>query len=379
MKSLHYLLLAAGITLAAPAIKALPILSPAEETQLNCIEEEVTFKNEQDNITLCGSLIRPLTARPVPVALIIPGTGPFHRTLLREQGQPFDLYADIAKDLAQKGIAILIVDKRGYGKSTSSQTYQTTTFQESIHDSLTSIEYLSRRSEINPRKIGLIGHSEGGLLAPEIIQKSSNSAFVVLLAPCATDCYSSHLDQQITVLTQYGLDGKTIEEGLDSLKLMLSIIQETPNNEDAFTKFLSTLKLPAEFFSQPEPDKQQYLQQLRDGFNKWATPFCRSSLNYDPQKYLQQITVPVLALFAEGDPMVPPHIHQAALIKALSATNCCFTVKTLNNLSQASPFTHQFATKKLPSEEEVTVNISDLHTSPELLTTVSQWIVEKTA
>ncbi len=376
MKLFHYLLLAAGITLAAQTIKALPILTPEEETQLNCTEEEVTFRNEQDDITLCGSLIRPKTDHPVPVVLIIPGTGTFHRTFLAEAGQSFNLYDDLAKDLVSKGIATLLIDKRGCGKSSGNKAFQETTLQESIRDSLAGIEYLTSHNKIDSKKIGLIGHSEGGLLAPEIIQRSHKISFSVLLAPCTTDCISSHLEQRHTMLMKQSYDIDVINQQLTSLQSILSIIKETPDNDDAFTKFSSTL--PAEILTLPEEAKQPILQAIKNEFHKWTTPHCRLSLSYDPQIFLKQIKNPVLAVFAKGDPNISTPIHKLALEQTLNPEHCSYTIKTLSGLSQAGSNAHIFGAKKLPDQEESTIQITDLQTSPELLSTVSTWIIEKT-
>src|SRR5579872_4459872 len=121
--------------------------------------EEVIFSNQVDNITIAGTLTLPDKKGPFPVVLLISGMGPNDRDYTMMGHKLFLVLSDY---LTNAGIAVLRVDKRGVGKSTGMFDASVTS-KDLARDVLTGIAYLKTRKEIDPRKIGLIGHSEGGM------------------------------------------------------------------------------------------------------------------------------------------------------------------------------------------------------------------------
>ncbi|GAI74447.1 unnamed protein product, partial [marine sediment metagenome] len=141
------------------------------------IEEEVAYENKDVGITLAGTLTLPSGDAPSPVVLLISGSGPQDRDGTIYGHHPFLVLADY---LTRQGIAVLRVDDRGVGESTGD--FSNATSEDFASDVLAGIEYLKTRKEINPEKIGLVGHSEGGLIAPIVAVKSPDVAFIVLMA-----------------------------------------------------------------------------------------------------------------------------------------------------------------------------------------------------
>ncbi|MCH7778719.1 MAG: alpha/beta fold hydrolase, partial [Gemmatimonadetes bacterium] len=138
-------------------------------------EEEVTFHNA--GITLAGTLTLPESGAPHPAVVMITGSGPQNRDEELFGFKPFHLIAD---HLTRNGVAVLRYDDRGVGGSTGSVSEATT--EDFARDVLAAVDFLKNRSDIDPERIGLIGHSEGGIVAPLASSMSDDVAFMVLMA-----------------------------------------------------------------------------------------------------------------------------------------------------------------------------------------------------
>ena len=143
-------------------------------------EEEVSYENGKAGVKLAGTLTLPRAKGPFPAVLLITGSGPQDRDETLLGHRPFLVLADY---LTRKGIAVLRVDDRGTGKSTGDFAKGTT--EDFASDARTSVDYLKNRKEIDPARLGLIGHSEGGIIAPMLASQSSDIAFIVMMAGSA--------------------------------------------------------------------------------------------------------------------------------------------------------------------------------------------------
>ena len=140
-------------------------------------QEEVNYENKDAGISLVGTLTLPSGGAPFPVVLLISGSGPQDRNETVFNHRPFLILADY---LTRQGIAVLRADDRGVGASTGD--FSQATSEDFASDALAGIAYLKTRKEIKPEQIGLIGHSEGGIIAPMVAVKSPDLAFIVLMA-----------------------------------------------------------------------------------------------------------------------------------------------------------------------------------------------------
>lgn len=140
-------------------------------------EEEVAYQNELAGIKLAGTLTTPKSAGPFPAVILITGSGAQNRDEEIFGHRPFLVLADY---LTKLGIAVLRVDDRGIGGSGGNISQSTS--EDFAGDVIAGIKFLKNRKEINAKKIGLIGHSEGGIIAPMIAAKTYEVAFIILMA-----------------------------------------------------------------------------------------------------------------------------------------------------------------------------------------------------
>jgi alpha/beta superfamily hydrolase len=140
-------------------------------------EEEVTYANKAGGNTLAATLTVPPGKGPFPAVLLIVGSGPHDRDESLMGHKPFLVLSDY---LTRKGIVVLRADKRGVGKSTGDLANRH--HRRLCHDAEAGVAYLKTRSEVDPRKIGLIGHSEGGVIAPMVAVADPDVAFIVMMA-----------------------------------------------------------------------------------------------------------------------------------------------------------------------------------------------------
>ena len=140
-------------------------------------EEDVTFENAAARTRLAGTLTLPQGSGRFPAVVLIAGSGPNDRN---ETVFGHQIFLVLADHLTRHGIAVLRFDKRGIGKSTGD--YASATTADFASDAEAALAYLKSRPEINPQAVGLLGHSEGGLIAPMIAARDSSVAFIVLMA-----------------------------------------------------------------------------------------------------------------------------------------------------------------------------------------------------
>src|SRR5262245_39804093 len=134
-------------------------------------EEDVSYENKRDGVKLAGTLTFPRGKGPFPTVLLITGSGPQDRNESLLGHKPFLVLADY---LTRQGIAVLRVDDRGVGGSTGSVPNSTT--ENFAADVMAGIEFLKTRKETDPKQIGLIGHSEGGMIAPLVAAQNGDVA-----------------------------------------------------------------------------------------------------------------------------------------------------------------------------------------------------------
>jgi uncharacterized protein len=140
-------------------------------------EEQVEYTNQNAGIKLAGTLTYPDSGEPFTAVVLLTGSGPQNRDEEFLGHKPFLVLADF---LTRQGIAVLRADDRGVGGSTGD--FQKASTGDFADDALAGLAYLKTRKEIDARKIGLIGHSEGGMTGPIAASRSSEVAFVVMMA-----------------------------------------------------------------------------------------------------------------------------------------------------------------------------------------------------
>jgi dienelactone hydrolase len=173
------------------------------------IVKDISFKNKSAGITLAGTLTLPTAGKPFPAVILITGSG-----------RPFLILADY---LSRKGIAVLRFDDRGVGKSTGD--FSKATSAEFATDVVSGMEYLRKRKDIDPNKIGLLGHSEGGLIAPMIAAKNRDVAFIVLMAGSGLPGNEILNLQSRLIAKASGVSEKDIEESMTINNKIYTVIK----------------------------------------------------------------------------------------------------------------------------------------------------------
>ena len=189
------------------------------------IVEEVTIHNKKDNVYLSGTLTKPGTNGIYPAVCLVLGSGPNNRDEELMGHKPFLVLSDY---LTRQGFAVLRCDKRGVGKSTG--VYSNATSLDFVSDTLATVEYMKTRKDIISNKIGLIGHSEGGIIAPIAAKQSRDVAFIVLLAGTAVDGRKIMLYQNRIAYQSAGASEKFAGMASDLLNREIEIILSEKDN-----------------------------------------------------------------------------------------------------------------------------------------------------
>ncbi|MCZ6766824.1 MAG: alpha/beta hydrolase [bacterium] len=325
--------------------------------------EDVTFPNEEAGITLAGTLTTPATGRPSPCVLLISGSGPQDRDEAIAGHRPFFVLSD---HLTRQGIAVLRVDDRGIGESTGNFGEATT--EDFASDAAAGIRYLESRLEIRPRKIGLLGHSEGGLAAAMVAAQTGGIAFVVLVAAPGVVG-----DELLTMQARALSEAEGLPEALVRRNLAVqAAIFEALKKSDSSTREERVRTVIRESLEDLEPSEQQQLgnadayveAQVQMLTSEWFLFF----LNYDPALALRNVSCPVLALNGELDLQVPPAENLGAIAAALKeGGNTEVTIQELSGLNHLL----QTARSGAPSEYSTIPETI----SPVVMNIISEWIL----
>ena len=330
-------------------------------------EEDVTYENAVDKVKLAGTLTLPSAKSPVPAVILITGSGAQDRNETVMGHRPFLVLAD---HLTRRGVAVLRVDDRGIGGSSAGSAAATS--ENYAGDVLAGIAYLKTRKEINPNQIGLIGHSEGGVVGPIAAAKSKDVAFVIMMAGMGQTGRDAILMQN-DLLTRTGGAPPEITTRIRKIfEQLFDILKIEKDNTIAERRMRQVID--TEVASMTEEQKKVFAPVLRTmnaQMPMYLSNWFRFFLLIDPAVYLEKVNVPVLALVGEKDLQVPPKENLELIEAALKkGGNKNYTVLLLPGLN------HLFQTAKtgLPSEYgEIEETIS-----PAVLQTMSDWILKQT-
>ncbi len=238
-------------------------------------------------VTLAGTLLIPRDETPAPAVILIPGSGTAARN------GSWNMYRSIGEYLVQRGIAVLLYDKRGVGGSTGD--WESETFDERAQDVAAMVTFLKSHDGIDPNRIGLIGHSQGAYIAPLVVAKYSKDVkFVVLLAGSGEKVWDQILTNELAESLGNGLSEDEASERLADLEGQI-----------------------------------QFLQKVQSPCRALKAHYLCFVLDYDPAPALESLTVPTLVLYAELDTQVPPDVNIPLVESALTnAGNTDYTIHT---------------------------------------------------
>jgi len=317
--------------------------------------EEVTFDNPAaSGVTLAGTLTLPEGRGPFPAAILITGSGPQDRDETLLGHKPFAVLAD---HLTRHGVAVLRYDDRGVGRSTGD--FAPATSADFGTDAAAAVRFLLKRAEIDRQAIGLVGHSEGGMVAPIAAAGNDDVRFVILLAGPGTDLTHLMLSQQRLLGLSQGASEEELARMEPVMAQVFAAVAMSAGAEDARARVRAVLTPSAlAALKAPEASRELLVQRLA---NEWFRYF----LQYQPAASLSRIHVPVLAVNGSLDRQVPADENLAAIKTAL-ARNPDVTIRKLEGLN------HLFQTARTGAIGEY-ADIAETM-SPVVLNIVAEWI-----
>ena len=331
-------------------------------------EDTVRVENPGAGVSLAGTLTTPHGVGPFPCAVLITGSGPEDRDETVFGHRPFLVLAD---HLTRNGIAVLRMDDRGVRGS--SGRFSRATSEDFAADVTAALDFLKARHGIDPRRIGLIGHSEGGLIAPMVAAGSRNVAFVVLLAGPGLPGDSVLVLQVERATRAAGADEATIAAERRLQSRMMAALRE---GRDSAAVTTQVRRLFRERIAQlPEQSRRALGDPDRLADAQLAllrSPWMRFFVAYDPRPTLRKLRCPVLALNGEKDVQVAPKQNLGAIEATLRAAgNRDFTVKELPGLNHLF---QRAATGAVAEYAQIEETIA-----PSVLDQITDWIQAHTA
>ena len=348
--------------------KALPPAANPEKTEpLPYRAEEVALKSGE--IELAGTLTIPEGKGPFPAVIMITGSGTQNRD---EEIFGFKIFGVIADHLTRCGIAVLRCDDRALGAQGGGGLDTSADF---ASDVVAQGAFLRGRPEIDPQRVGLFGHSEGGIIAP-LANKKTPFAFMVLMAGTAVKGEDVLLEQISLIARANGAGEAEIAEAVSQQKRVYTLMG-TPEGEKEIAKLIADqarrglAKMPPEQ-RKAVTDPEVYVQNVAKAQTMtFQSPWFRYFLAYDPAPALVAVKCPVLALFGGKDMQVAAKQNLPVMEQAFQkGGNREATIKVLPEAN------HLFQKAKTGSPSEYAA--LEKAFVPGFLETISSWILEKT-
>ncbi len=327
--------------------------------------ENVTFKNPIDTIELSGTLTLPKGRGPFPAVVLVSGSGPQDRNEEILGHKPFWVIADY---LTKNGIAVLRYDDRGVGSSTGN--FSSATTMDFARDASSAVDYLKKYKKVDKNKIGIIGHSEGGTIAPIVASNPKNNiGFIVMLAGTAIPGSEIILKQQELISS---VNGEEEEDIVENKNFNIALFQFIQENQES-PSFNADLRIYIDnYFVENKtklPEGMPKSKVIDFLINTYTSPWMSFFLFYDPQYAFLRTQCPVLALNGSKDLQVTPK-ENLSLFKSLAELSGNQNVTTL----ELPNLNHLFQECETGSPSEY--GKIEQTFSPEVLVLIKNWIVE---
>jgi uncharacterized protein len=330
--------------------------------------EDLVYTNNDKSITYGATITLPQGRGPFPAAILLTGSGQQNRDEEIMGHKPFAIIAD---HLTRRGIIVLRVDDRGMGQ-TSGDVFSATT-RDFANDALVSLNYLLNRKEVDKSKVGLIGHSEGGMIAQLIAAERKDISFIIMLAAPGKKTLKLMNDQNEAILTKAGLPADYISAYQELYNEILVTILAT-DNTNAFEKVKVIVdrwiaKTPVNIVVATsgitdEKSKEAFITQF---VSQLTNPWFRYFLSYDPSPYIKKISTKVLAVNGSSDIQVLSKQNLAGIESALKKSSAKYY-----EIKQFPGLNHLFQECKkctVAEYDELEQSIS-----PALLDYISSWM-----
>lgn len=328
---------------------------------------DMTFLGKKTKLTYGGTLTIPNGKKKYPLAILISGTGQHDRNYTYMGREFFTVLADY---LAKNGIASLRVDDRGFGKTTGD--FENATTGDFANDVEEQIAYLKSDKNIDPSYIGLIGHSEGGMIASIVSSRNKDVKFMISLSGVGVSGLEMLNLQNTAILKSYKFSDKVVAKQMEMYNIMFNVVYNTKDNESAKPAMEVKLK---EWMQKQDTTTLKEVQ-MWDGrdqtflyrYGKDADRvWYRYTIHYKPENYLPKITVPVFIANGDKDIQVPAVENIESFKKYLGTKD--LTTKVYPDLN------HMYQHCKTCTQNEAR-EIDEVF-AEEVLEDISKWILTR--
>jgi len=325
---------------------------------------DATFDNpEAEGVTLAGTLTLPDAGvfgdGPFPAVVFVTGSGPQDRDETIVGHKPFAVIAD---HLARRGVAAFRFDDRGVAESTGD--FENADTEDFASDARAAVNFAAKHERIDPSRVGLIGHSEGGLVAPIAAIAEPNIAFIILLAGTGVDGGEILISQQEAATRGLGAPAPAVNAVVENMALMVDAIRA--GDDESAIEALREVMSAQNPTGTPEQIDQIVGQQA--GF--FTSPWMKRFVDLDPAESLGRVSVPVLALFGELDVQVVPEVNVSPMREALApAPTSDVTILVLDDHN------HLFQRAETGMGSEY--GVIEETVSPQTLEIITAWIAQR--
>lgn len=324
--------------------------------------EEVSVQSAP-GVTLAGTLTLPKGPGPFPAAVLVSGSGAQDRDETVFGHKPFLVLSDY---LSRQGIAVLRYDDRGVGGSTGS--FADATSEDFATDALAAVAFLKERPDIGP--VGIVGHSEGGLVGPMAATRSDDVDYVVMLAGPGLTGEEIVLLQGELIARAQGTPEDVIRANTETQKKIFRIVREEPDTAVAARKVRAALEQALASLPEDQREEAGSRDAIAAQVRQVNSPWFRFFLTYDPRPTLERVRVPILALNGGKDLQVPPEEDLRAVKEAFErGGNPDATTRLLPGLNHL----FQRAETGSPTEYATIEETMD----PVALEAVGDWILKR--
>jgi pimeloyl-ACP methyl ester carboxylesterase len=325
-------------------------------------EEEVVFENTEANLVLAGTFTRPKQKGRYPVVILISGSGRQDRDGSAMTHRPFLVLSDY---LTRNNIAVLRFDDRGFGESTGDFSKATTA--DFAQDVLSAVRYLKSRKDIDAKQIGLIGHSEGGIIAPLAANQTSDVSFIVTMAGTGIPGSEISVIQSKTMRPFPVPDEAGFEKNVRKSIEIASSSKETSEIKEELTRHNTSYLTPIlKSLGASDDNVSKFIEnEVKTGLKPWTRYF----YTYNPSDEFEKLSIPVLSLNGTKDTQVNATINQNAIRNALiKGGNNNYKVVALENMNHLF---QECTTGDMNEYKDIEQTMS-----PIALKEISNWILE---